>query len=632
MAARSSLFRLYHQAAQQASRRLSAVFWLGVLLSGGIYFALGAGFIELFRFIFLHAELLEQEWYLHRYSLYCGGIIAVSCIAVVIGEYFAALALLQRKTAAELAKEMYAKPIDENKHIPRFAMLANIVDEMAVAGGIRPPPVFYLPHDESINAFVLGGKGQSVALVVSNGLLDYLERDEQQAIIAHEFGHIKNEDVFIYAKLSAVLKGYYAISEWRHGAPIVSVAREHIFSGLLRREDGGDTPLDAIRRLLGTTGLILAMLGERIQAAFSREREWMADARAVQYTRNPAALIMAFKKALALQYLQMHPYAMPSNQAHQLFINYFTQMRTHPPLETRIARYGGKVNSQEIEALAFEIRSKKLHCVADNAIEINRQAFVQNAVFPILTIQAAQLHTLPQSLGRLKLRKQLLAFFVYHSGIDSLSLAYSKHIPEAEKAELSQAVAAVNLLPPMRHFVIFQQIVKQYQAQSSTEEHLALWQQIQHIMRDDGKLTFYEICYAAQVQFVLRKPAQHQHYRDNAMAIYEVLRAVASLYHSQKTPWQSQIPDAQVLLREQKQCFAQLIQQSFPLKIPEFYALEMTSQEDLRCLLQALRAVSTLSTTYRQSLWQTLDAHWRRQGNVNLQEVHLRQLLQVLLA
>lgn len=625
------LFRLHHAQAQRASRRLSAVFWLGVLLSAGIYFALGMGVVELFRFIVFHAQLLDEGWQIHRYSWYSGATVASCCIAVVIGEYYAALHHLQRHSAAELAVKMLAKPIESEKHHARFAMLTNIVEEMALAGGMRTPPVFYLPRDDSINAFVLGGKGQSVALVVSNGLIDYLNRDEQQAIIAHEFGHIKNEDVFIYAKLSAVLKGYYAISEWRHGDAIVSVAREHIFSGLFRREDGQDTPLDLIRRLLGITGLILAMIGERIQTAFSREREWMADALAVQYTRNPAALVMAFKKALALQLLQMRPYAMPSNLAHYLFINYFQQMRTHPPLNARIARYGGIINPQEIEALAYDIRQKRLQSATDNPIEINRQSFINNAIFPILIVQRAQqtLNQLPLSMTETRLK--ILAFFLYHSGMDSLSLAQSSHIAESDKAPLSQAFLWIKHLAPLEHFNYFQQLARHYFAQARAEDKAALWQQIKRIMQADGQLNFYEICYAAAIQYLAQSPSSHQHYRDQASAIYQILSLVASLSRPLNAHSHQQSFNAEEIQQAQKHIYAQLLKQSLPLEPQPLQSIDENAAEHMIALHQSLRSLSELHSTYRQSLWQTLNHYWQRQAQLSLKEVHLRQLLELLL-
>lgn len=628
------LFRLHHEEALRASQRLSWVFWIGVCASAAIYLALGVGFMEFWR-LFLTGEI-PYPFSIHRYSWFAGGAAALFCVMVAVEEYFSALSDLRHQEASRLALRMGAKPLESMAHIERFTIAHHVVQEIALASGMSPPAVFYLPNDDSINAFVLGGKEETVALVLSNGALNYLNRDELQALIAHEFGHIKNEDVFIYAKLSAILKGYYAIREWGNEEVVVSVARENILLRfLLFRSDERETMIGTIfsilRHTFAAAGWVLAAIGERIQSAFSREREWMADARAVQYTRNPQALVMVFKKALALQMLSKTPFAMPSNQAHHLFINYFQQKRTHPPLEERVARYGGKIEKKEIEALAYEIRTKRLSSPLDNPIELNQYAFNHNTIFPILTVMAAQQTALPTALAALSAREQLLAFFLYHSGIDSLMLMQNQHIAEQDKAALSQALIAVKRLAPIQHFSQFQKILKTYQAQSISAEQAELWQQIKAILYDDGRLNFYEICYAAQLQYHLQAPMQTKHYRDCEMAVHQVLRLVASLSCATDAIWQNETAES-VSEEAQALCYQQLLKQSLPLTPEPFVVFDMASQEQLIALYQHLRVLSELRHSYRQSLGQTLEFYWQRHGQLNLQMVHLRQLLSALLA
>ncbi|SUO95590.1 Protease HtpX homolog [Suttonella ornithocola] len=340
-------------------------------------------------------------------------------MVVALEAYFSAQKALREKSAGKLAQALGAKPI-AMKQGDWFRILNNVVEEMAVASGTLPPEVFYLPQDKSINAFVLGGAERSVALVVSQGLIKYLSRDEQQAVIAHEFGHIVNEDVFLYSQLSAVLAGFYALSQLGQGGIGVSAGREFFWRGI--REPS------FLVKALSSAGGILFYIGQWIQAAFSREREWMADARAVQFTRHSESLIMALKKALALQVLEMRPFEMPDTQAHFLFIRYFTQtMRfaTHPALSDRIMRYGGQIDQKEIDALAFDIRTKRLYSGADKPIALNRQAFTANLLYPILIIVQKQREA-PNFSQRLSEEERvalLLAFFAYHSGFNEFELA-----------------------------------------------------------------------------------------------------------------------------------------------------------------------------------------------------------------
>lgn len=337
MAGRSStLFQLHHAEARSASRRLSLQFSLGVALSALIYCLISAAMMLVF-FTFLQPEQptgdlflqLQQAYGKHHQTIWTVGLLAgVGCAIVILLAYWEAIRRFRNNSAEQIALRMGAARLPDSQQA-KYRQIRNVIEEMAVASGIALPPILHIPKDDSINAFVTGGKDRSVAVVISNGVMNYLDRDEQQAIIAHEFGHIVNEDVFLYAQLSAILEGYFTISQWRNDAGhLVSAAQERFWTGVR-------SPT-VVKVIIGYVSFFMLMIGRHLQAAFSREREWMADARSVQFTRHPEGLVMALKKALALQVLQKGFFAAPESGAFAVY-----QLCPAPSSETRHAPFSG---------------------------------------------------------------------------------------------------------------------------------------------------------------------------------------------------------------------------------------------------------------------------------------------------
>ncbi|AZC24092.1 M48 family metallopeptidase [Pseudomonas sessilinigenes] len=217
--------------------------------------------------------------------------------------------------------------------------LLNIVEEMALASGTTMPAVYVLP-EEAINAFAAGLDPQQAVLGVTRGALSRLERDELQGMVAHEFSHIHNGDMRLNTRLLAVIHGLLLFS--LAGVLVLRQAeREHLAS------DRHRFIWQIVFAVLGLALLILGslgtLLGKLIKAAIGRQREFLADASAVQFTRNPQGLSGALKKIggctagsrlkafNAAQYSHMYFHQGVQSRLDRLFA-------THPPLAERIRR------------------------------------------------------------------------------------------------------------------------------------------------------------------------------------------------------------------------------------------------------------------------------------------------------
>ncbi|MFC2502870.1 MAG: M48 family metalloprotease, partial [Cardiobacterium sp.] len=288
-------FREKHRQAAATSRRLNLAFWLAALASYLSYSLACA--LTLFGISPLIAVYSGQH-FVSRY-LWISLAFGLVPTGIMLLAYSDARRKMRERSAGEQARALGAEPTRDNS--ARDRRYTNLVAEMSAASGNPPPETFIQRHDLSINAFILGGADDSLALTISQGTLDSLTRDELQAVIAHEYGHIENGDLALYSQLTAILHGYYIISEWQNQQDRIHTAPEaNLFDlrGLFANEQG----YSYTGGILALFGSIHYLCGRLLQAAFSRQREHMADARAVQYTRHPDALSGAQKKAHALQH------------------------------------------------------------------------------------------------------------------------------------------------------------------------------------------------------------------------------------------------------------------------------------------------------------------------------------------
>ena len=228
-----------------------------------------------------------------------------------------------------------AKPI-EKADAPQ---LFNVVEEMSIAAGVPMPRVMVMEVD-ALNAFATGTSTSNAAIVVTRGLLDTLTREELQGVIGHEMGHIANLDTR-YMTIVGVTVGLIAL--------VASMILRAMQWGSYRTSSSSDRKgSGAGSAILIVVLLVVAVLAplaaKAVQMAVSRQREYLADATSVQFTRNPDGLISALKK---LEAAAGKPFPGVSDATQHLFIvnpvREMTEktsalMATHPDLESRIAR------------------------------------------------------------------------------------------------------------------------------------------------------------------------------------------------------------------------------------------------------------------------------------------------------
>jgi heat shock protein HtpX len=182
-----------------------------------------------------------------------------------------------------------ARPLDPTD--PRQKILDNVVEEMAIAGGVPKPRVYLIP-DSDPNAFATGPGPQKASIAVTQGVLDKLNRDELQGVIAHEMSHVRNYDIRLMTAVAALAGAILLVSDW---------TRRGLWWGGGRRSDrgrnGGRGLLGLVFFALWLVSILLAPIVARLVAmAVSREREYLADASGAELTRNPLALASALEK------------------------------------------------------------------------------------------------------------------------------------------------------------------------------------------------------------------------------------------------------------------------------------------------------------------------------------------------
>ena len=234
-----------------------------------------------------------------------------------------------------VARMMGARPVSRSSVDPNERRLLNVVEEMAIASGVSVPLVFVMDDQHSINAFAAGFSPNEAAVVVTRGTIETLNRDELQGVIGHEFSHILNGDMRTNMRLMGVLGGILVL------ATIGRIVAQ------LAKEDTKTLPLALLGVALIAIGYIGVFFGRMIQAGVSRQREFLADASSVQFTRNPDGIGGALAKIgqSSMGARIDHPRA---DEACHMFFGEAVEsklsdlMATHPPVEERLERIYGR--------------------------------------------------------------------------------------------------------------------------------------------------------------------------------------------------------------------------------------------------------------------------------------------------
>ncbi|MCF6312218.1 MAG: M48 family metallopeptidase [Verrucomicrobiales bacterium] len=242
-----------------------------------------------------------------------------------------------------VAAELGGRRIDRNTSDLEERRLLNVVEEMAIASGVPVPDVYIMDNEMGINAFAAGKTPSDAVIGVTRGTVRLLNRDELQGVMAHEFSHILNGDMRLNMRLIGLLFGILFIAMIGQ-----IVMRSVMFAPRSRNRDsngGGVLAILAFGAALMAIGYVGLFFAKLIKAAISRQREFLADASAVQFTRNPEGIAGALKKIGGLSEGSTIASPRAEEASHMFFGDAFQDkvmqmqsLATHPPLDVRIKK------------------------------------------------------------------------------------------------------------------------------------------------------------------------------------------------------------------------------------------------------------------------------------------------------
>ncbi|MBT5621441.1 MAG: M48 family metallopeptidase [Verrucomicrobia bacterium] len=266
---------------------------------------------------------------------------------VVLGTFVVIfLAGLYRKSqlsggGSSIASMMGGRLVNMASTDPDEQKLMNVVEEMAIASSVPMPEVFVMNEEKGINAFAAGYTVDDAVIGVTDGCMRRLSRDELQGVIAHEFSHILNQDMRLNLRLVAVVFGLFVLSQLGRLMMQIGFSSSGRRSSRNRDEGGGAAVIGIAGLGIMAAGGLGILMGNLIKSAVSRQREYLADSSAVQFTRNPDGLAGALKKigAMATGSRLLTPHA--EEASHMFFGNGMSESwlsftATHPPLLDRI--------------------------------------------------------------------------------------------------------------------------------------------------------------------------------------------------------------------------------------------------------------------------------------------------------
>ena len=271
----------------------------------------------------------DFEWFQPKLFLATSGV----ALAVILGGSLLRIAELSKGGGA-IAERLGGRLVGASTKDLAERRYLNVVQEMALAAGLPVPLCYVIDGDATINAFAAGNDPQDAAIGVTRGALAHLTRDELQGVIAHEFSHIGNGDVKLSLRIIGAVAGLTALAQLGY-----------IFMRLAGSVKGKNSAPIALGMVV--TGLVVLLIGSGgiffakvIQASVSRQREYLADASAVQFTRNPLGLASALKKVAGMSGAKRDASTSDLESQHLFFASSGGFMEflfsTHPPINERI--------------------------------------------------------------------------------------------------------------------------------------------------------------------------------------------------------------------------------------------------------------------------------------------------------
>ncbi len=337
--------------ARRASKWLVVAYALATLLIvAGVTAIVGAAFYLTSDPVYRSGSILG----VHGSILLLTALITTLVIVAATGFKTAALSSGGGKVATQLGGTLVSADTTD----PLRKRLHNVVEEMAIASGVPVPDVYVLEEEAAINAFAAGYAPTDAAVAVTRGALELLDREELQGVIAHEFSHILNGDMRLNIRLMGVL----------FGIMVLGLAGRFILRGshhIGRSRDRGAMVVIVIGLGLAILGAVGVFFARVIKSSVSRQREYLADASAVQFTRQNRGIAGALKKIGGYSESSLIRAADPEEVSHMLFgrgSKLFGIFATHPPLTERIKALDPSFDESQypnVDALAMRRRMEQ---------------------------------------------------------------------------------------------------------------------------------------------------------------------------------------------------------------------------------------------------------------------------------
>jgi Zn-dependent protease with chaperone function/uncharacterized tellurite resistance protein B-like protein len=450
------------------------------------------------------------------------GVSAVVISIVILGTLFRLGQL--RGGGKAVAQSLGGRLLNLQTRDEQERRVLNVVEEIAIAAGLQVPEV-YLIEDPAINAFAAGYQPQDAVIGITRGCIQELDRDELQGVIAHEFSHILNGDMRLNIRLIG----------WLYGITVIGLIGYHLmrsmrYSSGSRKKGGGVVFLGLGLVIVGYGG---TFFGNLIKAAVSRQREFLADASAVQFTRNLGGIGGALKK-IAAHSAGSHITAVDTREiSHMLFgpgAGFFGLFATHPPIEERIRRLDprwdgtftkrGRVPEPEV-AEERQDRAQQFYAGVGALTEASLaearhrlqalspvlRAAAHNTLDSCMTVFAVLLASADQDARKLHLR-YLQAELNGESWNELVRV-----LGEVSKLERKMYLPLVELaLPALR--------------QLSAAQYQAFTAQLQHLAYADAKLDLFEWCLFRVVRSALAGRADRSSHTRNLADCADAKRVV----------------------------------------------------------------------------------------------------------
>lgn len=442
----------------------------------------------------LHAMLLS------RLSLW----IAVAIIALVV---IAALyKYLQLRAGGDvIAEKLGGKPLLPDSAISSERRLLNVVEEMAIASGCVVPSVYLLP-DTSINAFAAGSHRHNAVLGITRGCMEKLSRDQLQGVIAHEFSHILNGDMTLNSRLVALLHGILIIGLTGELLVRSSTTRQHTTAA----SNNTSTRWGAGLLLVGI-GYTGVLCGKIIRAAVCRQREFLADASAVQFTRNPQGIADALRKIGG----DLHTSLLQSKHAATYSHFYFASgvgptlsklFATHPPLADRIQRITPEWRGDFLTSDAADVECEQTP-PSEPLQRIQPAQFAASALAAMGAPTDAQVSLAKKRLAKItdKLRNAAREPFTARALIYALLLDKSTAVRKQQISLLTDSAHPATVKALRRLYPEVCQLARSQQLplvelcmpalrQLSAPQYMVFKNNVEMLIASDGKTSLFEWC------------------------------------------------------------------------------------------------------------------------------------------